>query len=73
METLVRSYVVMTLVLTLYAQYAQSPESRLKIEIQVYNYSGVSAATLQQAGDNRRFGIVRSALGRPSWGDANFH
>ena len=49
METLVRSYVVMTLVLTLYAQYAQSPESRLKIEIQVYNYSGVSAATLQQA------------------------
>jgi len=46
MKTLVGSCVITTVALTL---YAQSPERRLKIEIQVYNYSGVSAATLEQA------------------------
>src|SRR5689334_23233703 len=46
MKTLVRSFIVTTVALTL---YAQSPEPRLKIEIQVYNYDGVSAATLEQA------------------------
>src|SRR4029077_9602246 len=46
MKRLVRSCFITTMALTL---YAHSPEPRLKIEIQLYNYSGVSAVTLEQA------------------------
>ena len=46
MKTLVRSCFITTVALTL---YAQTTEPLLKLEIQLYNYSGVPAATLERA------------------------